>query len=345
MSMPAPWLEDQGVRLWLGDSATVLNALPSDSVDLIITSPPYWALRNYGGSETQLGNEETPEAFLVALWKWADACHRVLAPTGVMWVNLGDKYSGSGGHNNSAIAPRSIDRLHRGRLSGATRRSAPDIYLKASGGVMGRSLMMIPQRFTLGAINPAYRLQDATPEPKQWCLRSEVIWSKPNGMPESVTNRPRRSHEHWFMLTKQGAGYCASSPQRYPSVWNIPTFPLRVPEDAQERHGLAEHHAAFPPEWPRRLIPAFCPEGGVVLDPFVGTGTVPMVSRHLGRAGWGIDCNEPYLRLARWRIFESGHWLTDTDARRRVQSLAAAGIEQPALPLSPSKSNQGEPQQ
>lgn len=131
---------------WItGDSATVLAAIPADSVDLIVTSPPYFALRSYtdGGEhyDGQIGSEATPRAFLEALWTVTAECKRVLKPSGSMWVNLGDKYSG------------------------------------------GKSLMGLPWRYAIGCIDNLGLI-----------LRAEVVWSKPNGLPESVTDRVRRSH-------------------------------------------------------------------------------------------------------------------------------------------------------
>lgn len=325
------WLKRDDVRLWLGDSIDVMRRLPAGSVRLICTSPPYWALRDYG-VDGQIGAEETPEDFLRALWAWADACHQVLADNGVMVVNLGDKMAGSGGHNNANLESKSLPparaRLHRDRPEGPFR-SAPRTYGRALGGVPIKSLMMLPHRWMLGCIAPEHYRPDASADPKEWLLRQEVIWHKPNPMPESVRDRPHRSHEHIFVMSKQGQHVGADLDATIAkSVWTIPTVPLSVPPDAFDRHELTgTHFAAFPPALPRAVIDAWSEPGDVVLDPFLGTGTTVMMARAMGRTGWGIDLNEGFLRLAQWRIWESGDWTTDLNERAMIRSAALAGAD------------------
>ena len=279
-----------------GDATSI--PLADDSVDLVVTSPPYFALRSYtdGGEhyDGQIGSEATPQAFLEALWAVTAECRRVLKPSGSMFVNLGDKYSGSGGHNNNNLKSNASSTLTggRGKIEAsaeamkikATRRSAPDHYNKASDGIRSKSLMMLPQRYAIGCIDQLGLI-----------LRAEIIWSKPNGLPESVTDRVRRSHEQWFHFTKEPRYFSAVDEVREPhttpplasvaeghdintnrndggralndrprsplgklpgSVWTIPTEPLRVPD-----HIGVDHFAAFPSEWPRRLILGWSPSG------------------------------------------------------------------------------------
>ena len=318
--------------------------LADDSVDLVVTSPPYFALRSYRDDgehyDGQIGSEATPQEFLDALWAVTRECVRVLKPSGSLWVNLGDKYAGSGGHNNAGLA-----KPHTGSITFAgqaknkqsrppIRRDAPASYNKASAHARPKSLLGLPWRYAIGCIDDLGLI-----------LRAEVVWSKPNGLPESVTDRVRRSHEQWFHFTLEpryfsavdeireeyapasldatpgaacfkaratvpggqrrgGAEDWSINPKgKVPgSVWSIPSEPLQVPDDLG-----VDHFAAFPQEWPRRLILGWCPADGVVLDPFAGTGTVPMVARALGRVGVGVDLSADYLRLARWRVFQSGH--------------------------------------
>ena len=344
------WRNPGGAALVRGDACAI--PLGDNTVDLIVTSPPYFALRSYqdGGEhyDGQIGSEATPAAFLEALWAVTAECWRVLKPSGSLFLNLGDKYAGSGGHNNSNLSRlhetdgRQIkDRDHRAddghRTVGATRRSAPDSYNKASDGVRAKSLMGLPWRYAIGCIDG-----NADPEGRGWVLRSEIVWAKPNGLPESVTDRVRRSHEQWFHLTKEGRYFANVDPIREPhvrpgdpskiggrerneagrswgkndaphinydplgklpdSVWTIATQPLVVPDWLG-----VDHFAAFPTEWPRKLILGWCPEGGTVLDPFGGTGTTAMVAKALGRYGISLDLSADYLKLARWRVFDSGH--------------------------------------
>jgi DNA modification methylase len=282
-------------------------ALPiaSESIDLIVTSPPYFSLRSYKDSgehyDGQIGAEEYPEQYLKALWASMSECWRVLKPTGSCWINLGDKYASG----------------------------------RSAGNVRGKSLMGLPWSFANGCIG-AFPFSDglAAPCGQSWILRAEVIWDKPNGLPENVTDRVRRNHEQWFHFTKQSGYFAAIDNVRVPhstdralsrrikkhgtdskrdqvaawtqenplgklpsSVWSISTEPLQVPEEL----GIT-HLAAFPMSWPIKIIQGWAPEGGVVLDPFGGTGTTALVAKALGRHGISIDLSNDYCRLAEWRI-------------------------------------------
>jgi site-specific DNA-methyltransferase (cytosine-N4-specific) len=182
-------------------------------------------------------------------------------------------------------------------------------------------------------------------------LRAEVIWSKPNGMPESVTDRVRRSHETWFHFTKEQRYFAHVDGLREPcsgyarpngsiratpggqrkramadtvnplgrlpgSVWDIATEPLIVPAALG-----VDHFAAFPMEWPRRIIRGWSPEGGTVLDPFGGTGTSALVADALGRHGISSDMSADYSRIAQWRTSDPG------------QRAKALGVAKPEVQL------------
>lgn len=215
-----------GFGLIRGDAVRI--PLADESVDAVITSPPYFALRSYQDDgahyDGQIGSEPTPADFLAALWAVTDELWRVLKPSGSCWINLGDKYAGSGGHNNSGVARQNSARYCPvcdqpvSRMtcpscgctnltvdSAATRRNAPDRYNQSTD-VPAKSLMGLPWRYALGCICPDTYRPGGGP---QWTLRAEVVWSKPNGLPESVTDRVRRSHEQWFHLTKQGRYFAA----------------------------------------------------------------------------------------------------------------------------------------
>lgn len=311
-------------QLWHGSALAL--PLPTESVDLVVTSPPYFALRSYrdGGEHYagQIGSETSPDEFIDALIQATREMVRVLKPTGSIWVNLGDKYGGSGGYNNGAI--------------GAGGRG-PARYTQSLGSARRKSLLGIPWRYAIRCVDEL-----------GLTLRAEVIWDKPNGLPESVEDRVRRSHEQWFHFTKHASYYANIDAVREPyksdsdglswqerkdrgavsdwrgtnvhttisdgnfkkngygrlpgSVWTIPTEPLIVPDELG-----VDHFAAFPTEWPKRIIAGWCPELGVVLDPFCGTGTTVAVARALGRYGIGVDLSEDYLRLANWRVAEDGY--------------------------------------
>jgi DNA modification methylase len=314
-------------------TAVVLRAdarripLAGASVDLIMTSPPYFGLRSYqdGGEhyDGQIGAEPTPQEYVDNLIDCTREWVRVLKPTGSLWLNLGDKYSGAkaqnvGGANRADNSARTWQQTDPRRT-----------------GIPNKSLMGLPWRYALRCIDDLGLI-----------LRAEVIWSKPNGLPESVTDRVRRSHEHWFHLVKQPRYYSAIDHIRYQhaaksvyqeraarrnpnghadvrahtpgqspqggkakglrdlnplgalpgSVWEIATEPLQVPA-----HLGIDHFAAFPMEWPRRIILGWSRAGGIVLDPFGGTGTTALVAHALGRHGISGDMSADYCHLARWR--------------------------------------------
>lgn len=303
-----------------GDALAI--PLRDESVDLIVTSPPYFGQRSYrdGGEhyDGQIGSEPTPQVFLEALWAVTAECWRVLKPSGSMFVNLGDK------------------RVADNRGSGADAKRGAAKY--APRGPLGftrgfgrqKSKMLLPHRYAIGCEDGL-----ADPEGIGWIVRQDLVWSKPNGLPESVRDRTRDAHEYWFHLCKQGDYFASIDAIRGPvsdysrpnrtirtrapgqtprsfddavnpagrlpsSVWEIPTQPLTVPAWLG-----VEHFAAFPTEWPRRLILGFAPADGVVLDPFGGTGTTAMVARALGRTGISVDLSADYVRLASWRVFDS----------------------------------------
>ena len=294
--------------------------LADDSVDLIVTSPPYFGLRSYtdGGEQYdgQIGAEATPAAYVDALIECTREWMRVLKPGGSLWVNLGDKYSTYEGPRN--VPQNNTAGLRQGLASQEGKRytrSAPSVY-----GVPYKSLLGLPWRYALRCIDELALI-----------LRAEVVWQKPNGMPESATDRVRRSHEQWFHFAQAQryyanvdaireapsgysrpsiAGRAARGGQRprlmadscnpkgrLPgSVWEISTQPLRVPDEVG-----TDHFAAFPMEWPRRIIAAWAPAGGVVLDPFGGTGTTALAADVSGRTGISVDMSADYCRVAAWR--------------------------------------------
>lgn len=324
--------------------------LPDESVDLVVTSPPYFALRSYqdGGEhyDGQVGSEATPQDFLEALWECTAEMARVLKPAGSIFVNLGDKYAGSGGGNdNSGLRRRDVASaaLLGRQADSVDNRLNPRRYNQSrsfdTGDTPPKSLLLLPERYRIGCVD---RLG-------LWA-RQVLIWDKPNGLPESVKDRARRTHEDWVHLTKSRRYFASMDGVREPypattmaryknggaastvsgnvpgaksqrdkdgipaswegnprgrlpgSVWRIATEPLSVPDDLG-----VDHFAAFPTEWPRRLILGWCPDDGTVLDPFGGTGTTALVAKTLGRVGISVDMSSDYCRLAEWRISASGH--------------------------------------
>lgn len=342
-------------------SATILRAdalalpIADASVDLVVTSPPYFGLRSYqdGGEHYagQLGSEPTPAEFVDALIAATREMVRVLKPSGSIWVNLGDKYAGSTRHMPT----------HRGSVSEHHSRGMAESQSATVGdietpGIRPKSLIGIPWRYAIRCIDELGLI-----------LRAEVIWSKPNGLPESVTDRVRRSHEQWFHFTvqpryfsavdeireahsdnaharradgkptpKQLAGLDGSVRRGYMaetytnplgklpgSVWTVPTEPLRVPESLG-----VDHFAAFPTEWPRRIIAGWSPRG---VCSACGEGRRPVAERKpmVWRPGPKSDC---YAVDGTTRKVASGTMLAP--AETRITGYACACPE-PTAPATP----------
>ncbi|OQA29855.1 MAG: Modification methylase DpnIIB [Betaproteobacteria bacterium ADurb.Bin341] len=252
----------------------MLRGLPSGSVRCVVTSPPYWGLRDYGIAE-QIGLEGTMPQFLHRLVAIFAEVKRVLTDDGTLWLNIGDGYtSGNRGY-------RAPDKKNPAR--------AMDIRPETPDGLKPKDLIGIPWRL-------AFALQD-----DGWYLRSDVVWHKPNAMPESVKDRPARAHEFLFMLTKSERYFYDWRAAREPadggglrnrrSVWHVNTKPF-----------AGAHFATFPPELIRPCIQVSTEPGDYVLDPFFGSGTVGLVCQAENRQYVGIELNPEYVSLAADRL-------------------------------------------
>lgn len=312
-----PYFQDDQVTLLLGDALDQLRSLSDRSVDCIVTSPPYFGLRDYG-TPGQYGLEATPAEYVETMRCLFAEARRALADDGTLWLNLGDSYAAAGGHTDpggtSALQGRRVQLMQNMPSKPADRPK--------------KNLLGIPWR-------TAFALQD-----DGWILRNEIIWHKPNAMPESVTDRLSTRHEHLFLLSKSPRywfdldaireplsrpdalaegivfggskgpggkvggsarrsggnvsvyGASGSTKGRNPGdVWAITTKPYS-----------AAHFAVFPIDLPLRCIKASCRPGGTVLDPFSGSGTTGAAARQLGRKYVGIDLNPAYHDLAKDRF-------------------------------------------
>ena len=261
---------------YLGDAKQVLKELPTESVNCVVTSPPYWGLRDYG-VEGQLGKEPTPKEYVSQLVEIFREVRRVLKNDGTLWLNLGDTYNGTKiGNTETKKNPKAV-------TDSFVKKAIPELKIK--------DLIGIPWMV-------AFALRD-----DGWYLRSDIIWEKPNVMPESVKDRPTKSHEYIFLFSKAGNYYYDYEGIKVPSavdptklrnkrtVWPINTKPF---PDA--------HFAVFPPELVEPCILAGCPPGGTVLDPFGGTGTTTLVAMKHGRDSIYIDLSEEYLNIALNRL-------------------------------------------
>jgi DNA modification methylase len=403
-----PFVADPDFTLYVGDVRDVLADMPGDSIDCCVTSPPYWGLRDYG-TEGQIGLEPTPEAFVEQMVAVFREVRRVLSSHGTLWLNLGDSYAAksSGGWGESHSTLRA-GRLYAGDIARQEVRVAGSRH-KVVAGLKPKDLVGIPWRV-------AFALQA-----DGWFLRSDIIWSKPNPMPESVTDRPTKAHEYVFLLTKSSRYFFDQDAVRQPYRYDgrrVTTvegrdgsiqhrsgerWPGIGKAQAQARHDViarghdesdpmevtnagrnvrtvweiatqpyAEaHFATFPEALPERCIKAGTSEGGycaecgvprerltaisyanpgnrstngprseerkhqefgtagyaqrlerrsetvgwrstcdhdgirrpgVVLDPFMGSGTVALVARRLGRHAVGIELNPEYAALCARRL-------------------------------------------
>jgi site-specific DNA-methyltransferase (adenine-specific) len=259
-----------------GDTARVLDALPDGCVQTVVTSPPYWSLRDYG-IPGQIGHEPSVEEFTASLTRIFEQVRRVLRDDGTVWLNIGDGYT-SGGRRW-----RAPDKKNRARAM-ETRPATPE-------GLKSKDLIGVPWRL-------AFALQAAG-----WYLRSDVIWNKPNCQPESVSDRPTRSHEYVFLLSKSERYFYdvravqGKNDRRLRSVWEIQT---RASPEA------AGHFATFPPELVEPCILSGSRPGDLVLDPFLGSGTTALVAAARTRRFIGIELHPEYLEMSRNRLRLAG---------------------------------------
>ena len=301
-----------------GDVFERLKDIPDQFVQCAVTSPPYWALRDYQ-SEGQFGLESTPEGYVERMVELCRELKRVLRDDGTFWLNLGDTYWG-GGWRGDKLNKHSgdVQKAHEGTHCGESMTMG-----KGSHNVIkSKDMVGIPWRV-------AFALQS-----DGWYLRQDIIWSKPNPMPESVTDRCTKAHEYIFLLSKSKKYYydsnaikqpykentkpgsqfggkkgnselgmktkLQSSPQGFfemkdganmRSVWTIPVRPFK-----------GAHFATFPEKLPELCIRAGSKEGDVVLDPFFGSGTTGWVAQRLKRKWIGIELNPDYIKIAEKRF-------------------------------------------
>jgi DNA modification methylase len=312
-------------RILIGDVRQRLRDLADESVHCVVTSPPYFGLRDYG-CDGQIGLEPTPDAYVAELVAVFREVRRVLRSDGTFWLNLGDSYSQQGKWGGST-GGKHANGLH-GDNGSRDRREF---------GLPFKQRLMIPARVALAL------------QADGWWLRDEIIWHKPNSMPVSVIDRTTPAHEMLYMLSKSSRYHydmeavkepiAESSKKRYAqpralsgeqtggakqdayesanitngsrrpneivtslaqnaqemrqprSVWSIATRPFK-----------GAHFATFPPDLIRPCILAGCPEGGTVLDPFFGAGTTGLVAAELNRSCIGVELNPAYAAIAQQRL-------------------------------------------
>jgi DNA modification methylase len=259
-----------GINWWVyaGDALRTLKLLPNDSVDCIVTSPPYFWLRDYG-VPGQIGQEDKVLDYVNNIADVMDEVRRILKNTGVLFLNIGDTYY-SGKGESQGIDPKSNRR--RFGLRAVDKSGGLELGLKQ------KTIIGIPWRVTIEMIK------------RSWTLRSPIIWYRKNALPEAVKDRPRRSYENVFMFVKARKYYFnrkALADSEQEDMWTIIARP-------KPTNGLDT--APFPDELVERCLELGCPIGGTVLDPFAGSGTTLRVAIESGRPAIGIDLNRNFCQ-------------------------------------------------
>jgi DNA modification methylase len=348
------------IRILRGDCRDVLKTLPDESVHCVVTSPPYFGLRDYG-VEGQIGIEPTPDEFVAAMVEVFREVRRVLRKDGTCWLNLGDSYANTGNANptmhNSTL----------GKKPGEKGCHMPQPVKIIPPGLKPKDLIGIPWRV-------AFALQA-----DGWYLRQDLIWAKPNPMPESVRDRCTKAHEYLFLLAKSERYYFDAEAIAEDAAPPGPTNPRasyggRMPSELRGEAGkqpskivrggrdyfLTEvadptkrnkrsvwtvatqpfkeaHFATFPPDLIEPCIKAGCPKDGTVLDPFGGAGTTGLVADRLGRQAILIELNPEYADMATRRIQGDASLFAQvnlTDVTESIIQIAKIGAPSPDAPIA-----------
>lgn len=309
----------------IGDVKDKLKELPDKSVNCVVTSPPYWGLRDYG-NEGQLGLEKTPQEYVERMVDVFREVRRVLSDDGTLWLNIGDTYK----PNGKGAMKAGFNERYFGKKFESDKQSAEENHLDRSSfkaDVKEKELVGIPWRL-------AFALSD-----DGWYLRQDIIWAKPNVMPESVRDRCTKSHEYLFLMTKSPKYYydhiaikepvSEVSLKRAKSGWKTNRPSAKTSPDGINVEKMGErfvnptgrnkrdvwfiptasfkgaHFAVMPERLVEPCVLAGCPEGGVVLDPFFGSGTVGVVAKRNNRNYIGIELNPDYAKIAQDRLASS----------------------------------------
>lgn len=302
-------------KILCGDAAEQLKTLPQESVNMCVTSPPYYGLRDYG-EQGQIGIEQSPDEYIARLVKVFDEVYRVLCKDGTLWLNIGDCYAGSG------KGPMTLSQNGKSKEVFNMQNRIYEVP-KSWSGIKPKDLIGIPWAL-------AFALRE-----RGWYLRSDIIWYKTNCLPESAKDRPTKTYEHIFLLAKSSKYYFdykaiqepikevsrerykrgRSSNSKYAGQQgitqereNFADFDQQfrrkrdVWEVSTNTYRMDEHFAMFPERLIEPCVLAGSKIGGVVLDPFFGSGTTGAVAKRLGREYIGIDLNARYLEKAKERI-------------------------------------------
>lgn len=316
-------------KIYCGDSLSVIKRFPDKSINCVITSPPYWQLRDYKWNG-QWGLEPTFQMYLENLWSLMDEIYRILKDDGTVWINLGDTYGTQSGN----FANPKYDSKENDYLGGQQIFQPKSIH---------KCLLLIPHRFAIGCID------------RGWIVRNDIIWAKRNAMPESVTDRFSKKHEYIFLMAKsekyyfdldsirdkqsdvalkryqydftgqeggnsnnfKGSRLRDKSKEKYSGAFLSPLGSGARPEthingknpgdvadfwDIPTQSSSDDHYASYNDKLIGKPIIAGCPKGGIILDPFCGTGTTGCRAIELGRKFIGIDGSEKFCKMAEANI-------------------------------------------
>jgi len=318
-----------------------LSKMPDSYIDCVITSPPYWQLRDYGYPE-QWGLEPTFQEYLEHLWEMMDIIYRVLKPNGTVWINLGDSFSTQSGTNAALARGKS----YNNDSTYKTNRGESEKLIKPKN-LPNKCLLLIPHRFAIGCID------------RGWIVRNDIIWAKRNAMPESVTDRFSKKHEYIFFMVKQekyyfdldsirdkisevsykryeykftgqeGGGsnnfkgnkkHLTRGNQNYSAAFlgrpqrdTNGGFPTHNPKgknpgdvsdfwDIMTKPSRNEHYASYNDGLIRKPVLAGCPEGGIIYDPFMGTGSTAEAALRANRKFIGSEMSSKYCEIANKRL-------------------------------------------
>jgi DNA modification methylase len=309
-----------------GDSLEVLKTLPDESVDCVITSPPYWALRDYGVAG-QLGLEPTFQEYITKLCDMFDEVKRVLKKEGTCWVNIGDTYMGNSSYSEKGrqgFGNDKIGMINKKQWTDPKHKNTKG-RLRArehteSGQIIEKSLCQIPSRFAIEMTN------------RGWILRNEIIWHKPNCMPSSVKDRFTVDFEKVFFFVKNKTYFFEQQLEK--AIWaetdarskveggvksggktasgNYATNKVAYTEGGMKNKRAVwtintkgnpdAHFATYPEALVEPMIQAGCPKNGIVLDIFMGSGTTGVVAKKQGKNYIGIELNPEYIKIAEQRL-------------------------------------------
>lgn len=312
-------------RIIPGDVLAGLATLPDASVHCCVTSPPYWGLRDYG-VDGQIGLEPTPAEYVAKMVAVFREVRRVLRDDGTLWLNLGDSYAGATSNNGGYSDKSTLAGFTNPNTKGRQACDSGARVDRSAHGLKPKDLVGIPWRV-------AFALQS-----DGWYLRSDIIWSKPNPMPESVTDRPTKAHEYLFLLSKSeryhydadAVAEASSRPEyigKEQGSWggkkplgramgrtatgNEGSGAAYVGKETRNKRSVwtiptepfpGAHFAVMPTALVKPCILAGCPTGGTVLDPFTGSGTVAVVALENGCGFVGCELNPEYVEIAKKRI-------------------------------------------